>query len=102
MISSRCRCIFVYLAWRTAHAFEPLPFLAAKNTLVCARNLVNCPAVIFLPCIVVLSSFGRETSLVDIMGPRSIFPPLFTPSIYFLFLLSSCRYYYLLFVFDPL
>src|SRR3954465_13879206 len=41
-----------------------------------------------LPCIAVLSSFGRETSLVNIMGPRSILPPLFTPSIYFLFLLS--------------
>src|SRR3954470_19839928 len=25
-----------------------------------------------------LSSFGRETSLVNIMGPRSIFPPFFT------------------------
>src|SRR3954471_12169693 len=24
MISSRCRSIFVYLSWRTAHAFEPL------------------------------------------------------------------------------
>src|SRR3954469_17435412 len=26
MIRSRCRCISVYLPWRTAHAFEPLPF----------------------------------------------------------------------------
>src|SRR3954467_13875280 len=31
---------------------------------------------------------GHQTSLVNIMGPRSIFPPLFTPSIYFLLLLS--------------
>src|ERR1041385_7571264 len=30
-----------------------------------------------------LSSFGRETSLVKITGPRSIFISLFTPSIYF-------------------
>src|SRR3954469_16175734 len=29
-----------------------------------------------------LSSFGRETSLVKVMGPRSIFPPLFTPLIF--------------------
>src|SRR3954467_15743311 len=35
-----------------------------------------------------LSSFGRETSLVKIMGPRSIFTSLFTPSIYFQSLLS--------------
>ena len=27
MISSRCRWISVYFPWRTAHAFEPLPFL---------------------------------------------------------------------------
>src|SRR4051812_40036851 len=26
MIHSRCRWISVYLPWRTAHAFEPLPF----------------------------------------------------------------------------
>src|SRR4051812_44249800 len=26
MINSRCRWISVYLTWRTAHAFEPLPF----------------------------------------------------------------------------
>src|ERR1043165_3345426 len=30
-----------------------------------------------------LSSFGRETSLVKITGPRSIFTSLFTPTIYF-------------------
>src|SRR3954469_246913 len=29
MISSRCRWISVYLSWRTAHAFEPLPFFIA-------------------------------------------------------------------------
>src|SRR3954466_16379762 len=26
MIHKRCRWISVYLPWRTAHAFEPLPF----------------------------------------------------------------------------
>src|SRR3954451_25389926 len=29
MISSRCSWISVYLFWRTAHAFEPLPFFLA-------------------------------------------------------------------------
>src|ERR1041385_6866366 len=29
MISSRCRWISVYLFWRTAHAFEPLPFFCS-------------------------------------------------------------------------
>src|ERR1041385_2206746 len=31
----------------------------------------------------ILSSSGRETSLVNIIVPRPIFPTLFTPSIYF-------------------
>src|ERR1041385_8792950 len=92
MISSRCRWISVYLFWRTAHAYEPLPFFVAKLALRCVFNPVNCPAVIFLPRIAVLSSFRRETSLVNIMGPRSIFSSLFTRSIYFLLLL--CRFYH--------
>src|ERR1041385_2821242 len=81
MISSRCRWISVYLSWRTAHAFEPLPFFIAQLAFVCAHNPVNCPAVICLPRMAILSSFGRETSLVNIIGPRSIFPILFTPTI---------------------
>src|ERR1041385_5413081 len=55
MISSRCSWITVYLFWRTARAFEPLPFY--------------CPSVICLPRIAVLPSFGRETSLVNITYP---------------------------------
>src|SRR3954463_2661880 len=88
MIHSRCIWISVYLPWRTAHAFEPLPFFCSIVSIVVHFNPVNCPAVICLPRIAFLSSFGRETSLVNIMGPRSIFPPLFTLSIYFLFLIS--------------
>src|SRR6187399_1417629 len=99
MISSRCRWILVYLPWRTAHAFEPLPFCTALLALVCAHNPINCLVVICLPRLAVLSSFGRETSLVNIMGPRSILPSLITPAIYFLFLFTSCSntyHYYLL------
>ena len=96
MIRSRCRWISVYLPWRTAHAFQPLPFFVAYLALRYVFNPVNCPAVICLPRIDLLSSFGRETSLVKVMGPRSIFPPLFTPSICFLFLLSVATFHYLL------
>ena len=85
MIRSRCRWISVYLPWRTAHAFEPLPFFCSIVALRCVYNHVNCPAVISIPCIALLSSFGREKSLVNFMGPQSIFPPLLTPSLYFLF-----------------
>src|SRR3954466_6327008 len=88
MIHSRCRWISVYVPWRAAHAFEHLPFFCSILALQCVFNPVNFPAVICLPRIAFLSSFGRETSLVNIMGPRYIFPPLCTPSIYFLLLLS--------------
>src|SRR3954464_13414055 len=54
---------------------------------VTVYNPVNCPTVICLPCIAVLSSFGRETSLVNIMGPQPVLPPLlhlqFTSCFYF-------------------
>src|SRR3954463_9682741 len=83
MIPSRCRWILVYLPWRTAHAFEPLPLFCSIVSIAVHFNPVNCP-----PRIAFLSSFGRETSLVIVMGPRPIFPPLFTPSVYFLLLLS--------------
>src|SRR3954467_11625268 len=94
MIHSRCRWISVYLPWRTAHAFEPLPFFCSIVRIAVRFNPVNCPAVICLPRISFLSSFGRETSLVNIMGPRSIFPPLFTPSVCFLFFTFCCSHHY--------
>src|SRR4051812_42314912 len=87
IISSRCSWISVYLFWRTAHAFEPHPFFVAWLALRCVFNHVNCPAVNCLPRIEVLSSLGRETSLVNITGPRSIFSFLFTRSLIFLLLL---------------
>src|SRR3954466_13808272 len=96
IISSRCSWISVYLFLRTAHDFEPRPFFVAWLALRCVFNPINCPAVICLPRIAILSSFARETSLVKVMGPWSIFPPLFTPAIYFLFFTFSCHYHYLL------
>src|SRR3954471_21249651 len=71
MISSRCRWISVYLPWRTAHALN----LDQSCNIVSNHNPVNCPAVICLPRIAVLSSLG-ETSLVNIMAPRSMFTSL--------------------------
>src|SRR3954469_23031814 len=88
MIHSRCRWISVYLPWRTAHVFESLPFFCSIVSIAVRFNPVNCPSVICLPHLAFLSSFGRETSLVNIIGPRSIFQPLFTPSIYLFLLLS--------------
>src|SRR3954470_12604172 len=42
----------------SAHAFEPLPFLCIIVSIGLCLNPVNCSAVICLPCIAVLSSFG--------------------------------------------
>src|SRR3954471_6481953 len=102
MISSRCSWISVYLFWCTAHAFEPLPFFIAKLALRCVFNHVNCPAVICLPRIAVLSSFGRETSLVNITGPRSIFSPLLTSLFPFQYLLLVAIIIIIPCVFEPL
>src|ERR1041385_5274879 len=39
MISSRCRWISVYLFWRTARAFEPLPFFCSiVSIVVCSES----------------------------------------------------------------
>src|SRR6187399_3535125 len=91
MISSRCRWISVYLPRRTAHALN----LYLSCNLVSIGH-VNCPAVIRLPHIAVLSSFGRETSLVNIMRLRSILPSLVTSAIYFslLFTIANIIYHY--------
>src|ERR1041385_2105541 len=64
-------------------AFEPLPFFCSIVSF--AVRLLSCqlPSCDLLFPLALLSSFGRETSLVNITGPRSIFPPLFTSSIYF-------------------
>src|SRR4051812_2427276 len=100
MISSRCGWILVYLSWRTAHAFEPLHFFCSIVSI--AVHFLSCqlPSCNLFTSHSCLSSFGRETSLVNIMGPRSIFSPPFTPSIYFLLLLynfsHNYHYHYLL------
>src|SRR6187401_1396311 len=69
------------LAYRPC--FEPQPFLQCNQHLYALVGPVNCPAVICLPHIAVLSSFGRETSLVNIMRLRSILLSLITYTIYF-------------------
>src|ERR1041384_4278352 len=55
-------------------------------------QLPNCD---FFTSLALLSSFGRETSLVKITGPRSIFTSLFTPTIYFMLLLLLVPFYLL-------
>src|ERR1043165_7674861 len=55
-------------------------------------QLPNCNLFTLLA---LLSSFGRETSLVKITGPRSIFTLLFTPLFTFLLLLLLVPFYLL-------
>ena len=60
MIRSRCRWISVYLPWRTSHAFEHLLSFVSQLALRCIFNPINCPAMICLPRMAFLSSFGRD------------------------------------------
>src|ERR1041384_903280 len=63
-------------------------FLCSIVSIVVPSESCQLPSCDLFTSLALLSSFGRETSLVNIMGPRSIFTPLFTPSVYFQFLLS--------------
>src|SRR4051812_6741988 len=83
MIRSRCRWVSVYLPWRTAHAFEPFPFFCSIVSIAVCLESCQLHSCDLFTSLALLSSFGREKSLVKVMGLRSIFPPLFTPSIYF-------------------
>ena len=104
MISSRYWWISVYLLWRTAHA---LNLNLSCNVVSIGLRLWSCqlPSCNLLPRIAVLSSFGRETSLVNIMWLRSILLSLITYTIYFpLFylLLQNTIYHYYHIAFNPL
>ena len=73
---------FGLLTWRTAHA---LNLNLSCNVVSIGLRPWSCqlPSCNLLPHIAVLSSFGRETSLVNIMRLRSILPSLITSAIYF-------------------
>src|SRR3954465_15599646 len=61
MISSRCRWISVYLSWRTAHAFEPLPFFFSIVSIGLRPQSYQLPSCNLFTLHSCLSSFGRET-----------------------------------------
>ena len=69
-------------------SFEPLPFFCSIVSIAVRLESCQLPTCDLFTSLALLSSFGRETSLVNITGPRSIFPPLFTPLVYFQLLLS--------------
>src|SRR3954465_3310404 len=69
--------------------------LLLSPSFLCSRVSIAVPSLSYqfpncdlFTSLALLSSFGRETSLVKITGPRSIFTSLFTPTIYFQLLLS--------------
>src|SRR3954466_12665537 len=94
MISSRCRWISVYLPWHTAHALN----LDQSCNMVSSHNPVNCPAVICLPRIDVLSSFGRDITSerhgapvhVHIIGHFAIYFPLLLLSAALSITITTC------------
>src|ERR1043165_5895509 len=64
-------------------------FLCSIVSIAVPSQSCQLPSCDLFTSLALLSSFGRETSLVNITGPKSIFTPLFTPSIYFQFLLLA-------------
>src|SRR3954465_4235156 len=96
MILSRCRWISVYLTWRTAHAFEPLPFFC---------SIVNI-AVHFQSCQLPSCDLFTSHSLFIVFWERDITsehhgtPVHISTMVYTFNLLSgftfSCHYHYLL------
>src|SRR3954467_2754577 len=73
-------------------AFCPLllspSFLCSIVSIAVPSESCQLPNCNLFTLLALLSSFGRETSLVKITGPRSIFTSLFTISVYFQHLLS--------------
>src|SRR3954464_7320960 len=63
-------------------------FLCSIVSIAVPSQSFQLPNYDLFTSLALLSSFGRETSLVKITGPRSIFTSLFTPTIYFQLLLS--------------
>src|SRR4051812_12418893 len=75
-------------------AFCPLllspSFLCIIVSIAVPSQSCQLPNCNFFTLLALLSSFGRETSLVKITGPQSIFTSLFTIFIYFQLLLLLC------------
>src|ERR1044072_45788 len=63
-------------------------FLCSIVSIAVPSSSCQLPSCDLFTSLALLSSFGRETSLVKITGPRSIFTSLFTPLVYFQSLLS--------------
>src|ERR1044071_9628315 len=63
-------------------------FLCSIVSIAVPSQSCQWPNCDWFTSLVLLASFGRETSLVKITGPRSIFTLLFAPSVYFQLLLS--------------
>src|ERR1041385_5259138 len=86
MIRSRCKWISVYLPWRTAHAFEPLPFFRSIfSNAVCFKSyqLPSCNLFTFHSLFIIF----WERDITSEHHGTPVHTPLFTPSIYFLLLL---------------
>ena len=62
---------------------QPSAWGSQRGALLQCHQLPSCNLFTQHSC---LSFFGRETSLVNITGPRSIFPPLFTPPLFTAFI----------------
>src|SRR3954469_6790577 len=98
MIRSRCRWISVYLPWRTAHAFELLPFFCSIVSIAVRFKSCQFPSCYLFTSHSLLIVFWER----DITSERHGTPVHISTTVYTLGLLSvftfccSHHYYYLL------
>src|SRR3954463_9810796 len=92
MIRSRCRWISVYLRWRTAHAFELLPFFCSIVSIVVHFYSCQLPSCdFFTSCSLFIVFWERDITSEHHGTPVHISTTVYTLSLlsFFYFLLQS-------------
>ena len=94
MIRNRCRWISVYLPWRIAHAFEPLPFFCSIVSIAVCFKFFQLPSYDFFTSHSLFIVFWER----DITSERHGTPVHISTTIYTFNLLStftfSCSHHY--------
>src|ERR1041385_5403658 len=96
MISSRCRWILVYLFWRTAQAYEPLPFFCSIVSIVVRLQSCQLPICnLFTSHSSFIVFWERDITSEHHGTPVHILIIVYT-LIYFLVFTFSCYHYHYL------
>src|SRR4051812_33093637 len=96
MICSRCRWIWVYLPWCTAHDFEPLPFFCSIVSIAVRFKSCQLPSYDFFTSHSPFIIFSERDITSESHGtPVHISTTVCTLSLLFVFTFR-CHYHYLL------